>query len=410
MEGFRITIRDKGGEMKYTVEEVRAMASDLRGAPGTSMIGTHISLPTARAVAIYEALCAYAERIKADEGAVPVAWRDGTSLYHSARERIYGLVDNDCGSKEILWSGSSLVDAAAEWVKQADAGNKTIHLTGLNCGVLADYQMMQYRYGTPKGTFACPLCSKDAPHTHDAEFVADMQEVLAAGNAYQDKRWAEADAIIVWLENKYPPRTPLFTHPPAQAAQAFALPKSFVDRATSSDESEPQVMGAGHLVQFTTAQVDWLMTFNARLIVNGLHPEDARMWMRATDQWDFDADPVAEADSTWQDFFANPDDDGPFDPTPTAEPVAQGEVDELFNTFRLAYYGSNKSLAPELESFRRAYRAIAAQPAQSVDVEKSFAGFRIVENADVPDGEVWVYDKSKLVGRITAALQEKGNG
>ena len=115
-------------------------------------------------------------------------------------------------------------------------------------------------------------------------------------------------------------------HPPAQAAQAFALPKSFVDRATSSDESEPQVMGAGHLVQFTTAQVDWLMTFNARLIVNGLHPEDARMWMRATDQWDFDADPVAEADSTWQDFLANPDDDGPFDPTPTAEPVMRGET------------------------------------------------------------------------------------
>ena len=57
--------------MKYTAEEVRAMASDLRGAPGTSMIGTHISLPTARAVAIYEALCAYAERIKAD--ARPVA-------------------------------------------------------------------------------------------------------------------------------------------------------------------------------------------------------------------------------------------------------------------------------------------------------------------------------------------------
>ena len=55
---------------EYSVEEVRAMASDLRGAPGTSMIGTHISLPTAMAVAIYEALCAYAERIKADEEVV----------------------------------------------------------------------------------------------------------------------------------------------------------------------------------------------------------------------------------------------------------------------------------------------------------------------------------------------------
>lgn len=50
------------------------------------------------------------------------------------------------------------------------------------------------------------------------------------------------------------------------------------------------------------------------------------------------------------------------DDAPTAEPVAQGDADELFNTFRLAYYGSNKSLAPELESFRRAYRAIATHP------------------------------------------------
>lgn len=48
--------------------------------------------------------------------------------------------------------------------------------------------------------------------------------------------------------------------------------------------------------------------------------------------------------------------------------------------------------------------------AQSVDVEKSFAGLRIVENANVPDGEVWLYDKAKLIGRLTAALQEKGNG
>lgn len=60
---------------KYSVEEVQSMASDLRAAPGTSMIGTHISLPTAKAVAIYEVLCSYAERIKADEGVVPVAWQ-----------------------------------------------------------------------------------------------------------------------------------------------------------------------------------------------------------------------------------------------------------------------------------------------------------------------------------------------
>lgn len=32
--------------------------------------------------------------------------------------------------------------------------------------------------------------------------------------------------------------------------------------------------------------------------------------------------------------------------------------EDLFIAFRLAYYGSNKSLAPDLENFRRAYTAI----------------------------------------------------
>jgi len=41
-------------------------------------------------------------------------------------------------------------------------------------------------------------------------------------------------------------------------------------------------------------------------------------------------------------------------------------------------------------------RADLATPAQTVDVERTFAGFRIVENADVPNGEIWVYDKSKI--------------
>ena len=89
--------------------------------------------------------------------------------------------------------------------------------------------------------------------------------------------------------------------------------------------NEPPVQ-ASQVDTFTAAQVDWLMTFNARLIVDGLHPEDARLWAQANDQWDFAADPVAEADSTWQDFFANPDDDGPVDKAPTAEPVAQPEA------------------------------------------------------------------------------------
>lgn len=50
---------------KYTAEQVEAMAADLRDAPGTSMLGTHISVSTSKAVAMYEVLTAYAATLRA---------------------------------------------------------------------------------------------------------------------------------------------------------------------------------------------------------------------------------------------------------------------------------------------------------------------------------------------------------
>jgi hypothetical protein len=48
-----------------------------------------------------------------------------------------------------------------------------------------------------------------------------------------------------------------------------------------------------------------------------------------------------------------------------------------------------------------------AAPVGAPDAE-SFAGFRIVENADVPDGEIWVYDKAKVMTATPSAPQGEG--
>jgi hypothetical protein len=94
--------------------------------------------------------------------------------------------------------------------------------------------------------------------------------------------------------------------------------------------------------------------------------------------------------------------------------------EELFNIFRLAYYGSNKSLAPELESFRRAYRAIATHP-HSPDAADSA---RVMDEDSIALGAaheialMWGQDRSQFVAKIQvrviaairAALAAQGQG
>lgn len=54
---------------KYTIKDVEDMASDLREAPATSLWGAHVMINTDKAVAIYEALNAYADLLREREAA-----------------------------------------------------------------------------------------------------------------------------------------------------------------------------------------------------------------------------------------------------------------------------------------------------------------------------------------------------
>lgn len=59
--------------------------------------------------------------------------------------------------------------------------------------------------------------------------------------------------------------------------------------------------------------------------------------------------------------------------------------EDLFNVFRLAYYGSNKSLAPELESFRRAYSALSYITVQAIVPD----GYVLVPKNIFVEAESW---------------------
>jgi hypothetical protein len=82
---------------------------------------------------------------------------------------------------------------------------------------------------------------------------------------------------------------------------------------------------------WTNAQVDWLIAYSARLTVNGVHPDDVTQWTRSHDphEFDFEANPVDEANSAWQEFFSPAADaeqaEGPIDRVMTDETMTLEE-------------------------------------------------------------------------------------
>lgn len=75
---------------KYTAEQIEEMARALRKAPATSMLGTHISLPTAKAVAMYEALCDYATLLRECESAKAAVTEEMVEVAVNAHAEWFG--------------------------------------------------------------------------------------------------------------------------------------------------------------------------------------------------------------------------------------------------------------------------------------------------------------------------------
>jgi hypothetical protein len=162
--------------------------------------------------------CVYLMNLKEKamtEAAKPVAWIDEKGqIHHSPRRHFLGLWNDTCGSAEALWYGCSLEEAVAKWKELISRGDREVHLTGFGCGIIADHRELEQRYGEPKGTFMCWVCGRDMPHQHTPEEIERGREHDRWASEQNEKRWAETLTRIASLEARYPPRTPLYAHPP----------------------------------------------------------------------------------------------------------------------------------------------------------------------------------------------------
>jgi hypothetical protein len=110
-----------------------------------------------------------------------------------------GLWTHSCGSNNALWYGSTLEDAAQAWRGFVAKGETDVAMTAYGAGTVATHAEMAWRYGTTKGTFACPICEQDTPHQHSTEAVAFHRDNEAHRQKSMERCWQEIEARIAQL-------------------------------------------------------------------------------------------------------------------------------------------------------------------------------------------------------------------
>jgi hypothetical protein len=180
------------------------------------------------------------------EAAKPVGYLDEKGEFHrSPQFHFLGLVDESCGSRDHIWSGTSLAEAGEAWKRFVAQGSKDVDLTGWGCGIIASHCVMSRQFTEASGTFACPICEKDAPHQHSAEVVAFHRDNEKWSQELHVKAWQQAEARVAALEARYPPRTPLYAHPPTAGVNPSQAPGSDVDGAVAALENARVLLESG---------------------------------------------------------------------------------------------------------------------------------------------------------------------
>lgn len=111
-----------------------------------------------------------------------------------------GLWSPVCGSSQVLWTGSTLEAAALEWQRLvAQQPDEKVDLTAYGRGEVASHRELEWRYGTPKASFACPICGKETPHEHTGEAIAWHRDLEAWKQRDMEKRWERIEARIAEL-------------------------------------------------------------------------------------------------------------------------------------------------------------------------------------------------------------------
>lgn len=92
----------------------------------------------------------------------------------------FGIGDPDAldHDGEIVAVAETFSEAVEKWealVKRSPGVG--FYITGWNHGVLAHFDEVRDLFAEPRGTFACPICLQDTPHTHTPEEIAADRKV-----------------------------------------------------------------------------------------------------------------------------------------------------------------------------------------------------------------------------------------
>jgi len=171
---------------------------------------------------------AVGEALPLPDGIKPVVWMDmDGGVHHCPRQPLFGLIDDTCGSQDVLWTGFTFNEALQAW-KDITSGHskpQTVRLTGRGAGVIASPQLMAWKFGKSGGTFACPICGKETPHEHSGEMVALYRDNSRWEQDYMEKKWKAVEEQAAALEARHPWYTPLYATPPAPAQSDEDCPK-----------------------------------------------------------------------------------------------------------------------------------------------------------------------------------------
>ena len=96
------------------------------------------------------------------------------------------------GDDEICRSAETFDDAVRIWEKLREAEPDVgFYITGWNHGVLAHPHEIEDLFAQPRGTFACPICLLETPHTHTQEEIAADREAEAELQEMRQERREE---------------------------------------------------------------------------------------------------------------------------------------------------------------------------------------------------------------------------
>jgi hypothetical protein len=76
-------------------------------------------------------------------------------------------------------------------------------IVGWNHGVIANSSEVRNLFAQPVGTYKCPICYGDSPHTHSADETSDHRSHQQAMNRSRERRRAEILRIAAHIENTY---------------------------------------------------------------------------------------------------------------------------------------------------------------------------------------------------------------